>query len=281
LSGSDRAGRDKQGGVKWWRQLRAFGRASFHLLLLGVPLYVADTARGPGWRGVAVLAAMGAAALLVRAAFIYIPGFDPLFRIPWHGPRRRGSMAITFDDGPNVTFTEQVLALLDKHDAKATFFMIGENVEREPGLAREIAARGHAVGSHTYSHQKLSRVPLAVAKQEIDRGHAALVGAGLPDQRLFRAPHGLKTFAVFRHLRRRGLRLIGWTAGVFDTDCPRASVIAGRARRWVRPGSILLLHDGKYGHDRRPMVEALDQILSLARQRGVGLVTVPELLGWS
>jgi peptidoglycan/xylan/chitin deacetylase (PgdA/CDA1 family) len=143
-----------------------------------------------------------------------------------------------------------------------------------------VAAR-HAVGSHTHTHHKQSRVPLATAADEIDRGHAALVAAGVPDQRLFRAPHGLKTFAVFRHLRRRGLRLIGWTAGVFDTDCPRGAVIARRARRFVRPGSILLLHDGKYGHDRRPMVAALADILALARARGLRLVTVPELLGWT
>lgn len=221
-----------------------------------------------------------AVGLMLRAAFIYIPGFDLLGRIPWRGRRSSGAMAITFDDGPNPGATEEVLALLAKHDAKATFFMIGQNVERSPALARRVAAEGHAVGSHTYSHQKLNRVTVAAAASEIDRGHEATAAAGLPDQRLFRAPHGLKTFAVFRHIRRRGLRLIGWTAGVFDTDCPRGEIIARRARRWVRPGSILLLHDGKYGHDRRPMLQALDDILALARARGLALVTVPELLGW-
>jgi peptidoglycan/xylan/chitin deacetylase (PgdA/CDA1 family) len=229
-------------------------------------------------------------ALLVRAAFVYIPGFDPFFRVPWRGPvagkNAKGAegarrMAITFDDGPNGAATEQVLTLLDKYGAKATFFMVGENVERDPALARKVAAAGHAVGSHTYSHQKLSRVPLRVATSEIDRGHTALVNAGLPDQRIFRAPHGLKTFAILRHLDRRGLHLIAWTAGVFDTDCPHGRVIARRARRWVRPGAILLLHDGKYGHDRRPMLEALNETLALAQQRGLRLVTVPQLLGWS
>jgi peptidoglycan/xylan/chitin deacetylase (PgdA/CDA1 family) len=75
------------------------------------------------------------------------------------------------------------------------------------------------------------------------------------------------------------LRLVAWTAGVFDTDCPHASVIARRAKRWVRPGVILLLHDGKLGHDRRAMTQALDAVLQLAQKRGIQLVTIPELLG--
>jgi peptidoglycan/xylan/chitin deacetylase (PgdA/CDA1 family) len=158
--------------------------------------------------------------------------------------------------------------------------MIGQNIERQPDLARQVARAGHAIGSHTYSHQKLNEVPLAEAAAEIKGGHAALLAAGLPDQRLFRAPHGLKTFSVMRHLADTGLRLVAWTAGVFDTDCPSADVIAKRARRFVRPGAILLLHDGKFANDRTPMVEALAEILRTASQRGIALVTVPELLGW-
>lgn len=266
--------------MKFRRQLRALLRASFHVAIVLAPL--AAIPHVSGWTGRWVLIALAVlgVALLVRAAFIYIPGFDPLFRVPWRGPKTGRRMAITFDDGPNGAFTQQVLALLERHQAKATFFMIGQNVDRQPDLARQVARAGHAVGSHTYSHQKLHAVSLAQAAGEIERGHAALVAAGLPDQRLFRAPHGLKTFSVVRHLAAKGLRLVAWTAGVFDTDCPRADVIARRARRFVRPGAILLLHDGKFEHDRRPMVEALAEILQTAAQRRIALVTIPELLGW-
>jgi len=232
------------------------------------------------WRAVLAALAFVGLVLLVRAAFIYIPGFDPFFRIPWRGATTRPRMAITFDDGPNGVFTEQVLTLLERHQAKCTFFMIGQNVERQPDLARRVARAGHAIGSHTYSHRKLNEVSLAEATREIERGHAALLAAGLPDQRLFRAPHGLKTFPVVRYLTEKRLRLVAWTAGVFDTDCPSATVIARRARRFVRPGAILLLHDGKFEHDRTPMINALSEILSTASRRGLALVTVPELLGW-
>jgi len=267
--------------MKFRRQLRGIARALFHLALVAGPIWGLARASQTAERALYAVLLAGGLALLVWAAFVYWPGFDPLFRIPWRGPRRGRRMAITFDDGPNGDQTMTVLRLLEQHQAKATFFMIGQNVERQPELARQVAAAGHAVGSHTYSHRKLNQVSLAEAAEEIDRGHAALAAAGVADARLFRAPHGLKTFAVMRHLVKRGLRLIAWTAGVYDTDCPHASVIARRARRWIRPGTILLLHDGKMEHDRRPMTEALESVLQLAQRRRIQLVTVPQLLGWS
>ncbi|MGA7743929.1 MAG: polysaccharide deacetylase family protein [Polyangia bacterium] len=267
--------------MKFWRQLRGATRALFHLALVAGPIWGMARAQQASTRMLLAVLLLGGLVLLAWAAFVYWPGFDPLFRIPWRGPRRGRRMAITFDDGPNGDHTMSVLRLLDQHQAKATFFMIGQNIELQPELARQVAAAGHAVGSHTYSHRKLNQVSLAEAVEEIDRGHAALTAAGIPDVRLFRAPHGLKTFAVARHLARRGLRLIAWTAGVYDTDCPDASVIARRAERWVRPGTILLLHDGKLGHDRRPMTTALESVLQLAQRRRIRLVTVPQLLGWS
>jgi peptidoglycan/xylan/chitin deacetylase (PgdA/CDA1 family) len=265
--------------MKWWRQLRAFARATLHTSLVLVPLCFALTAHLPWLRLVAVLGTGVGVALLVRAAFIYVPGFDPFFRVPWRGPRAGRRIAITFDDGPNGAATEAVLDLFAKHGARATFFMVGKNVEAQPELARRVAAAGHAVGSHTYSHQKLSRVPLATVIAEVDRGHQCLVDAGLPAPKLFRAPHGLKTFGLVRHLDRRGIQAIAWTAGLYDTDCPSADIIARRAVRWTRPGVILLLHDGKLGHDRSPMLGALDRILTMCRERNLTPVTVPELLG--
>jgi peptidoglycan/xylan/chitin deacetylase (PgdA/CDA1 family) len=247
--------------------------------MLVVPLWAGlRTASLPAALACFFLATIALAGL-IRAAFVYIAGFDLLFRIPWRGSSRRPWMSITFDDGPNGGHTREVLRLLDAYDAKATFFIVGRSAELEPEVVREIEARGHALGSHTYSHVKLNEVPVGVAAEEIDRGHAALLGTGVNETPLFRAPHGQKTFGVFRHLRRRGLRLIAWTAGVFDTDCGDPNVIARRARRWIRPGSILLLHDGKQGHVRFAMTKALEEILKTARERGLRLVTIPELLG--
>jgi peptidoglycan/xylan/chitin deacetylase (PgdA/CDA1 family) len=265
--------------MKWWRQLRGLARATFHLSLAVLPVVGLVVSQTLAWKLVFGALALVGLGLLVRGAFIYMPGFDPFFRVPWRGSLRGRKMAITFDDGPNGEATEKVLELFQRYGGKATFFMIGENVEKQPDLARRVLDEGHAVGSHTYAHTKLSKVPHDVAVEAIDRGHQCLIDAGLPDSKLFRAPHGLKTFATVSHLDRRGIKMIAWTAGVYDTDQPRGDVIARRAVRWLRPGAILLLHDGKMGHDRRPMLEALETILVTCRERKLELVTVPDLLG--
>ncbi|MEA2698459.1 MAG: hypothetical protein QOI66_2730 [Myxococcales bacterium] len=264
--------------MRWWRRLRAAARVTVHTVLVAAPLLGLLTAQAwPARLFFAALTAVGVYAL-VWAAFVYIPGFDPAFRIPWRGSARGKRMAITFDDGPNGAATEEVLDLFRRHQAKATFFLVGRNVEAQPALARRIVSEGHAVGSHTYSHAKLHFLPRRQMQDEIDRGHRCLADAGIASD-LFRAPHGLKSWAMARHLRARGLRLIAWTDGVFDTDCPSGEVIYRRALPKLRGGEILLLHDGKPGHDRRPMLDALAKILDAADARGLQLVTVPELLG--
>ena len=265
--------------MRWWRRLRATARVLVHSALVAGPLF--GLLASSSWAGRTFFAALLAGGLyaLVWAAFVYIPGFDLAFRIPWRGPAGGNRMAITFDDGPNGAATEEVLELFRRHRARATFFLVGRNVEAQPALAHRIVREGHAVGSHTYSHAKLHLLPRARMKDEIDRGHRCLTDAGIASE-LFRAPHGLKSWAMARHLRARGLRLIAWTDGVFDTDCPSGEVIFRRALPKLRGGEILLLHDGKLGHDRRPMLDALAKILDACQQRGLELVTVPELLGF-
>jgi peptidoglycan/xylan/chitin deacetylase (PgdA/CDA1 family) len=211
-------------------------------------------------------------------AYIYVPGFDPFARIPWRGSRTSPRIAITFDDGPNEPYTSQILDTLARHGAKATFFLLGRAVELHPEVTLRIVAEGHAIGSHTYSHAKLHTLAPREIAREIDRGEAALREAGVAGGGLFRAPHGLKSPFLPRILRSRGLRLIAWTDGVWDTDRPGADVIAARAVRKLRNGEILLLHDGRPGLDRGQTAAALDVILRACRERGLSCVTVPELL---
>jgi peptidoglycan/xylan/chitin deacetylase (PgdA/CDA1 family) len=229
-------------------------------------------------RAAFTVATIGAALLGMLAAYIYIPGFDLFGRIPWRGRRGRGLVAITFDDGPNEPYTSQVLEALRRHGARATFFLLGQAVERHPETARRILAEGHAVGSHTFHHRKLHFLSPREIAREIDLGEAALQGAGVQSHRLFRAPHGLKSPFLLRILRQRNLRLVAWTDGVWDTDRPGAGVIAERALSKLRDGEILLLHDGKPGLNRAQTAEALEEILRACREQGLRCVTVPELL---
>jgi peptidoglycan/xylan/chitin deacetylase (PgdA/CDA1 family) len=220
----------------------------------------------------AALVALGGGGLL---AYAFLPS---LGGIPRRGRPGRQQVAITFDDGPNEPYTSQILDLLGRHDARATFFLLGRAVEQHPEVARRIGSLGHALGSHTYDHVKLHRLSAAAMDAEIVRGEAALAAAGVAGSGLFRAPHGFKNPLLPGVLRRRGLQLIAWTHGVWDTDRPGADVIATRALRGLRDGTILLLHDGQPGTDRSQTVAALALILAACQRQGLKCVTVPELL---
>lgn len=260
---------------------RAILRATLKVVVLLGSFFglgaAAVLSEGPA-QALLVAATVLAALLGILAAYVYIPGFDLLARIPWRGRRGRGQVALTFDDGPNEPFTSQVLDTLARHDARATFFLLGQAVERHPEIARRIAREGHAVGTHTYHHLKLHALSPRRIAQEIDLGQEALRAAGVESQGLFRAPHGLKSPFLPGILRRRGLRLIAWTDGVWDTDRPGTEVIAARALAKPGDAEILLLHDGKPGLDRSQTVLALEVILRACRERGLRCVTVPELV---
>jgi len=194
------------------------------------------------------------------------------------GRRDGDAVALTFDDGPNGEHTRAVLEVLRCERVPATFFLLGASARRDPALVREIVAEGHVVGSHGMSHRRLAFLSAAAVRREVDEARAALEEAGAPRPRLFRAPHGFRSPFLTGALAAAGQRLCAWTAGVWDTDRPGDAVIAERARRALRPGAVLLLHDGGLGADRSQTAAALPSIIAAARARGLRLVTLPELM---
>ena len=159
----------------------------------------------------------------------------------------RGSVALTFDDGPHPQGTPRVLDFLSQHDIRATFFLVGEQVERRPGLAAEIVARGHAIGLHCYRHRVVVRVTPRALREDLDRS-AYVIGAATgraPD--LFRPPRGVFTYSALAEVRRRGWRPILWAVDGRDwrrTATP--SSIYERIGPRLRGGEIVLLHDSDF-----------------------------------
>lgn len=186
-------------------------------------------------------------------------------------------MALTFDDGPSDD-TPAVLAALETAGARATFFVLGEKARARPDLVRAIAARGHVVALHGDSHAKLLAAGPRRVAEELDRCAAAIRAAGVEPAPLFRAPHGFRGPFLGRALRARGLTLVGWTRGVFDTARPGPAAIAARACRRMAPGEILLLHDGcgTPGIDPRrdQTAAAVPEIVRRWREAGYRFVTV-------
>ena len=189
---------------------------------------------------------------------------------------RRKVVALTFDDGPNPRYTPRILALLQRYHVKATFFEEGREVEAHPELSRLVAAQGHILGNHTLTHPYLLRQSAKGIRREMAGGERCLEDALHCKTYLFRPPRGQWNPVVFREARREGDHIILWSVGVEHHDARTARSMAARALRLVRPGGILLMHDG--GGNRETTVQALPLILEGLRKRGYRCVTVPQLL---
>lgn len=191
------------------------------------------------------------------------------------------AVALSFDDGPDPRYTPAVLDILDRYGVKATFFLEGDHVEQHEALARRIDRAGHEVANHTYDHADLPSLDQAGVAAQIERANDAFRRAGLPQPKLFRPPRGQYDHEAAAAVRAAGLINAGWTHGLCVEKWTRQlppqwavdAMLAG-----VRPGAILLAHDGGEP-DRTATVDALPYLLDGLRERGYRVVTVGELVG--
>jgi peptidoglycan-N-acetylglucosamine deacetylase len=205
------------------------------------------------------------------------PVFGPVIG---RGPRERVAY-LTFDDGPNPGVTERILEILQRERAPAAFFMVGKHVERYPATAAVVALARQEIGNHTYSHRKLHLASPSQVRNEISRAHQAITGVTGHIPRSFRAPHGYRGPFVARAIRPYHYRSFGWTLGVWDSARPGIELIRARVRRGLRPGAIVLLHDGD-GYDpagdRWQTAAALPGIIRDIRDAGYRLDPLTTLV---
>ena len=184
--------------------------------------------------------------------------------------------AITFDDGPHPRGTPAVLEILAAAGVQATFFLVGEQVERDPTLAGEIVAAGHGVGLHCHRHRNLLRVGPRGVREDIARAEERIAGATGRAVALYRPPYGILSACALAQAHRRGWRTLLWTHWGRDWE-PRATAqsISARATEAAGPGSVLLLHDADDystpGSWRRTAA-ALPLILEALASRGLAPV---------
>ena len=213
-----------------------------------------------------------------------VPSSQLLGRTLVRGRSTRREVALTFDDGPADPYTGQILDVLRRYRAPATFFCCGKNVRRFPDGVRRMRDEGHALGNHTYSHPLFYLKSREAIDRELDRTQDAISEVSGRAPRVFRPPYGVRWFGLFPALRERGLTDVQWSDTGYDWIVrygPREIVRKALAR--LRSGAIILLHDGREpraegGVDASATVAALPAILEGARAAGFEFVSVEEFL---
>ena len=263
----------------------------------------------PAWHSTPLLRASIALHLLALAAVVAAPGLWPWAlaaivadhllivavglwpRSRWLGPNwtvlpaasaARNEIALTIDDGPDAVVTPQVLDLLDRYAARVTFFCIGQQAERHPALCREIVRRGHAVENHSQHHSHyFSLLGPRGLERELRASQDTLTRISGQRPLYFRAPAGLRNLFLEAVLARFQLRLASWSARGFDTRIGDPERVKSSLLRGLKPGAILLLHDGHAARTAAGMpviLEVLPSVLESAAAAGLRPVTLREAL---
>ena len=217
---------------------------------------------------------------VVRAALA------PLARTPLLGTITAVStteplVALTFDDGPDPATTPRVLSLLDRYDAKATFFMVGERAAAHPDLVETVRERGHAIGNHTWSHTSLRFARPSEGYRQVRRCKQVLPSS---HARLLRPPWGQQSLTSRLIAALLGYQVVLWTDHARDWAEKNAQCIQNKLMQAARPGSIFLLHDAIFKSpnsgpllNRSPMINGLAAFLD-AENENYDFVTLPVLL---
>jgi peptidoglycan/xylan/chitin deacetylase (PgdA/CDA1 family) len=193
-------------------------------------------------------------------------------------PTEKKVAALTYDDGPSQQYTPELLDILDRYKVKATFFMIGKQIDALPDLAKDVARRGHVIANHTYSHPhniELETEPQIISELEMCESTIERVTG--QKAHLFRPPRGLVNGTVFMIAEEEGYPIILWTVSADHHDAPTPEAIAKRVAKRIRPGAIILAHDGTL-YSRWKDVSATPLIIKELRKKGYSFVTIPELL---
>ncbi len=209
-------------------------------------------------------------AIVLGAIFIRLNFFVKSIH---HGNRKIKKIALTFDDGPHFQ-TPQLLAILEKYNAKASFFCIGQNIENEPQIAQQIVQNGHFIGNHTHTHHRYFDLFSSKKMQEdIEKCNFVIQQKIGIENTYFRPPYGVTNPPLAKAIRKSGLQSIGWSLRTYDTNKKSALELKEMILKKVKNGDIILLHD------RTPqMPELLNEIIPLLQERGMEMVTIKELL---
>lgn len=222
--------------------------------------------------------------LVLVGAIVLIAATRPSPAVMWRGKvvyrvaTREKVVALTFDDGPYPVYTQQILDILDQCHVKATFFMIGKNMETHPEIVRDVVKRGHVIGNHTYDHPKnLELGTQAQVVRELDSCEQVIERLTGSRAHLFRPPRGLIDGGVLMIADAEGYCTVLWSVCVDHRAAATPELMAQRVLERNVRGAIVLVHDGGC-FTRWKDVAVTPILIERFRKRGYRFVTVPELL---
>src|SRR5512143_3292168 len=230
-------------------------------------------------------ALLGTAAVCSAATFAGLHTMVPTWQLYGRSfvglPKGTKQLALTYDDGPNDPYTGQVLDVLAKANAKATFFLIGRYVKQRPDIVRRLVEAGHAIGNHTWNHPNLIWCSPEETRRQLSETQKAIGDACGMTPTLFRPPFGGRRPGTFQTARALALTPIMWRVTCFDWSAKSNETIERKARQQIRGGDVILLHDGShvaFGIDRSHTVKATENLLRDYRDKGYEFVGVPEMI---
>jgi peptidoglycan/xylan/chitin deacetylase (PgdA/CDA1 family) len=229
------------------------------------------------WENYWVLAGIAMAFLIVMGFGVALPQWRMFGPFICRGDNSQRRISLTFDDGPDPRSTSALLELLRAENVPATFFCIGRNVAAHPELTARITREGHLLGNHTYTHSNATNFfGLARLTEEMTRTQFAMRDAVGVAPVYFRPPMGLSNPRVFKAAATLGLKVVGWTARGLDTQIRDPERVVRRILRGVRPGAIILLHDGNIPAER--LLPTVKLLLAKLREQGYAFARLDQLL---
>lgn len=205
--------------------------------------------------------------LLLFSYCLAFPVFAQVVTIP-----AKGTVALTFDDGPSEEFTPQILAILKKYNIKATFFMVGNNAKKHPELVKQVLAEGHVVASHSLSHPMLTKLNDKQLYTEVVEPQNIIFNIIGEKPRCLRYPFGASNQHVRDFIRSQNITPVAMGFNSFDYERPGVEKIVSWVVKNSYSGQVILLHDGFA--KREQTVEALPQIIEQIKQKGLGFSTI-------
>lgn len=205
--------------------------------------------------------------------------YEKTGRVIWETNTKEKLVAITFDDGPHEVFTPQILDLLAKYDAKATFFVTGKNALLYPKVLKREADEGHEIGNHTFHHFSSRRMSSLQLSMELDKTDEAIEKIIGRKPTLYRPVEGVYNDTIIETAHKKGFDVIlwSWDQDALDWRNPKAAKIVDHVQKGLSPGDIIILHDWNMNRSSET-VKAMEPILKLLKDNGYKSVTISELL---